>query len=72
MKKPTMLLGVIAIAGFAASGAVAGQAKGDPQRSSETPPGLSQVIAKMVPGIGRAILATSGSNSRLQEIPVSG
>lgn len=72
MKKPTIVLGMLALMGLATAGTVSAQAKGDPQRSSETPPGLSRVIERMVPGIGRAILATEGSNSRLQEIPISG
>lgn len=72
MKKPTIFFGIVAIVGLATAGTVSAKAKGDPQRSSETPPGLSRVIERMVPGIGRAILATEGSNSRLQEIPISG
>lgn len=49
----------------------AAAAAGDPQRSDEVPPGLAKVLAKMPPGIVRALIATEGSNSRLQEIPVS-
>jgi hypothetical protein len=71
MKKPTAFFSLVAVAALATAGTVAAEARGDPRRSSETPPGLSRVIEKMVPGIGRAILATEGSNSRLQE-PISG
>jgi hypothetical protein len=46
-------------------------AKGDPQRSDEVPPGLVKVLAKMPPGIMRALVATEGSNSRLQDLPAS-
>ncbi len=51
--------------------AAQGNAHGTPQRSSAIPPGLAKVFARMVPGIERAIIATRGSNSRLQDLPVS-
>lgn len=46
-------------------------ATGTPQRGSETPPGLEKNLARAVPGLLRALIATEGSNSRLQELPVS-
>lgn len=47
-------------------------ATGTPQRdSSRVPPGLEKNLARAVPGIMRALIATEGSNSRLQELPVS-
>jgi len=49
------------------TGAVA--ASGTPQRSSELPPGLLKVFAKG--GLLTALMATEGSNSRLQDLPVS-
>lgn len=49
----------------------AAAAAGDPQRSNDIPPGLSKVFLKMTPGIARALLATEGSSSRLQDLPVS-
>ena len=72
MRKPpitTSLLG--GAVGLAIASSAAAQAAGDPKRSSELPPGLSKVLLKEVPGIMRAILATEGSNSRLQDSPVS-
>lgn len=47
------------------------QAAGTPQRSSEVPPGLANAFAKAAPGIMRAIIAIEGSNSRLEDLPVS-
>jgi hypothetical protein len=49
----------------------AAAAVGTPQRSSDTPPGLEKNIARAVPGILKALVATQGSNSRLQDLPVS-
>jgi len=49
----------------------AGKAAGTPQRSTEMPRGLSNVLANGAPGIVKAIVATEGSNSRLQDRPVS-
>ena len=46
-------------------------AKGTPQRAAELPPGLAKVIEKMTPGILNALARTQGSNSRLQDLPVS-
>ena len=46
-------------------------AAGTPQRSSEVPPGLAKAITKLTPGLMRAIIASEGSNSRLQDLPVS-
>ena len=42
-----------------------------PHRSSQLPPGLAKAFAKGTPGIMRAIIATQGSNSRLQDLPAS-
>jgi hypothetical protein len=44
---------------------------GTPQRSVEVPPGLMKNLQKATPGILRALVATEGSNSRLQDLPVS-
>lgn len=49
----------------------AAQAAGAPQRPNDTPPGLAKVFEEAIPGIARALLATEGSNSRLQDLPVS-
>ena len=46
-------------------------ATGTPQRGSEIPPGLAKKLLKPTPGFLRALLATVGSNSRLQDLPVS-
>ena len=51
--------------------ALAQNAKGTPQRSSATPPGLAKLLLKPTRGILRALVATQGSNSRLQDRPVS-
>jgi len=67
-----MLMGLLgAAAGLAAVSSVAAQAKGEPQRSSEPPPGLMKALKKGAPGILRAMNATEGSNSRLQDLPIS-
>lgn len=55
----------------AAPGGGQGQAVGTPQRDPATPRGLLQVLARGVQGIERAIVATAGSNSRLQNLPDS-
>ena len=46
-------------------------AAGTPQRSNETPPGLEKLLADPTRGILRAFIVTVGSNSRLQDVPVS-
>ncbi len=72
MRKPTMLMGLLgAAAGLAAVSSAAAQSKGEPQRSSEPPPGLMKALEKATPGILRALNATKGSNSRLQDLPIS-
>jgi len=49
-----------------------GKARGTPQRDPTTPPGLVSVFNRNIAGIIlRARLATIGSNSRLQDRPVS-
>jgi len=54
-----------------AGGGGQGNAQGTPQRDPRIPPGLAGVLERNVPGILRARLATVGSNSRLQDLPVS-
>lgn len=51
--------------------AAARKAAGTPQRSSAAPPGLAKLLGSPNRGILRALLATEGSNSRLQDVPVS-
>ena len=57
--------------GNAGGGGGQGKAQGTPQRDPRIPPGLAGVLERNVPGILRARLATVGSNSRLQDLPVS-
>ncbi len=72
MRKPTIITSLLGAAvGLAIASSAAAQAAGEPQRSSDLPPGLSKVLLKEVPGIMRAIIATERSNSRLQDLPVS-
>jgi hypothetical protein len=72
MRKPTIIISLVgAVAGLAVASSAAAQAQGEPHRSSEPPPGLAKVLAKGVPGIMRALLVSVGSNSRLQDLPVS-
>jgi hypothetical protein len=67
-----LLLGAALIAATAAVPFSAlAQAKGDPQRSDEVPPGLAKKLLDLNSGLLRAIEATEGSNSRLQDLPVS-
>lgn len=70
MKK---LASAIALAAVAATAPImASAATGTPQRDEDrTPPGLAKVLLREMPGISRALLATEGSNSRLQDLPVS-
>lgn len=58
----------IVVAAVPLSAAVAA---GTPQRSGDLPPGLEKNLARAIPGLLRAMLVTEGSNSRLQELPVS-
>jgi hypothetical protein len=47
-------------------------AKGTPQRdTSRISPGLARLLASPNNGIARALIATEGSNSRLQDNPAS-
>jgi len=46
-------------------------AKGIPKRSATVPPGLAKQLTNPNSGILRALIATVGSNSRLQDVPVS-
>lgn len=48
-----------------------GNAQGTPQRDPTPPRGLAAAFARGVPGILNAIQRTVGSNSRLQDLPVS-
>lgn len=70
MRNLLIRTGVLLLA-VAAPTAVLAQAQGTPQRSSDVPPGLLKVLAKETPGILRALIATQGSSSRLQDLPVS-
>ena len=70
MKKTRLALAIGTIA-MAASVTPAAIAKGTPQRSNATPPGLQKVFERMTPGIVNAIMRTEGSNSRLQDLPTS-
>lgn len=47
------------------------KAKGTVQRSAKVPRGLAKLMLDPNRGILRAIVATEGSNSRLQDVPVS-
>lgn len=64
-------LAALAIGTLTIGSAALGQARGTPQRSSETPTGLLAAIERGVPGLIRAIEVTEGSNSRLQDLPAS-
>lgn len=71
MRKLTVYTSIAAAAGLALATSAVAEAKGTPQRSSETPPGLMKALEKASPGLFEAIAATIGSNSRLQDLPVS-
>ena len=71
MKSKIISALVVSGVGLALATSVAAQANGVPKRSSEIPPGLQKLLAKEIPGIAKAIIATEGSNSRLQDLPVS-
>ena len=64
-------LSLLMLAATVSVPALAQNAKGTPQRSSATPPGLAKLLLKPTRGILRALVATQGSNSRLQDRPVS-
>ena len=49
----------------------AAAATGDPQRSDKVPPGLAKKLLEPNHGLLVALAATVGSNSRLQDLPVS-
>lgn len=70
MRKELAIVSLSLLA-VAVPAAAQGNAQGTPQRSAKVPPGLAKNFARMVPGLIRAIVATEGSNSRLQELPVS-
>ena len=46
-------------------------ASGTPQRSATVPPGLAKKLLNPTSGILKALIATIGSNRRLQDLPVS-
>lgn len=72
MRKPGIVITLLgSAAGLALASSAAAQARGEPQRPSELPPGLAKALVMGAPGIMRAIIATEGSNSRLQDLPVS-
>ena len=67
----TMIVGAsLALAALAVPVA-ATAAAGTPQRSDAIPPGLAKKLADPTQGLLRALIATIGSNSRLQDLPVS-
>jgi len=70
MRKGLASVALLAVA-IAVPAVAQGNAHGTPQRSDTIPPGLAKAFARMVPGIQRAIIATEGSNSRLQQLPAS-
>ena len=49
----------------------ASAANGDPQRGDEVPPGLAKKLLDPNNGFARALVASLGSNSRLQDLPAS-
>jgi len=49
----------------------AAAATGTPQRSSNIPPGLAKKLTDPTFGFLVALVATEGSNSRLQDLPAS-
>jgi len=49
----------------------AAAATGTPQRSGDTPPGLAKKLTNPTYGFLVALVATEGSNSRLQDLPAS-
>ena len=57
----------VAAAAMPLTAAVA--ATGIPQRSAEVPPGLWKALSNGA--LVNAIIATEGSNSRLQDLPIS-
>ena len=61
----------LAVAAIAVPFTAVAAANGDPQRSSDVPPGLAKKLTDPPPGFLIALEATVGSNSRLQDIPVS-
>ena len=66
------LMGAALVAALAAVPLLpAAAAAGDPQRSDRVPPGLAKKLIEASPGFLVALAATAGSNSRLQDLPVS-
>lgn len=61
----------VALAAAAVPITAATAAAGTPQRSNDVPPGLEKNFTRAIPGILRAMIATEGSNSRLQDLPAS-
>lgn len=69
LRKTLQALGVAAA--IMSAPAIAGNAVGTPQRNATPPPGLAKLLLLDNPGIARALIATEGSNSRLQDFPDS-
>ena len=65
------LIGAAVMAAATAIPLTAVAAAGTPQRNSDIPPGLAKKLTDQNLGILRAVIATVGSNSRLQDLPVS-
>ena len=63
--------GSLALAALTVPLVPAAAANGTPQRSATVPPGLAKKLANPTTGLLRALVATIGSNSRLQDLPVS-
>jgi hypothetical protein len=65
------LTGAALIALAAAPLLPAAAAAGNPQRGDTLPPGLAKKLFEPSPGFLVALVATVGSQSRLQDLPVS-
>ena len=61
----------LVLAAIAVPVAATAAATGTPQRSDAIPPGLANKLLNPNSGILIALAATVGSNSRLQDLPVS-
>jgi len=71
MMRKRLTAAAVALAAAAVPITAAAAAAGTPQRGDDVPPGLEKNLARAVPGILKALIATQGSNSRLQDLPVS-
>lgn len=72
MRRSKIIIGTMVATASLALGenAIAKPAKA-PARPDRIPPGLEKQLDDLSPGLMRAIIASEGSNSRLQELPVS-